>query len=54
MFKLNFTSSMYTNVLKAKHMIIDVRFLYCICGAMVRMLALSVVDRGFEPRSGQT
>ena len=26
----------------------------CICGVMVSMLALSVVDRGLEPLSGQT
>ena len=26
----------------------------CIGGVMVSVLALSVVDRGFEPRSGQT
>jgi len=26
----------------------------CISGVMVNMLASSVVDRGFEPRSGQT
>ena len=27
---------------------------YCICGVMVSMLVLSAVDRGFQPRSGQT
>ena len=26
----------------------------CICGIMVSVLASSVIDHGFEPRSGQT
>jgi hypothetical protein len=29
-------------------------FLNCIGGVMVSVLALSMVDRGFDPRSGQT
>ena len=29
-------------------------FFNCIGGLMVRVLSSSVVDRGFEPRSGQT
>jgi hypothetical protein len=32
----------------------DPNTLHRICGVMVSMLSSSVVDRGFEPRSGQT
>ena len=41
----------YTSVYNTHHIYGPVN---CICDVMVGMLALSAVDHGFEPRSGQT
>jgi hypothetical protein len=44
----------YHTMTKYIHVVTSIKRIHCIGGILVSVLASSVVDRGFDPRSGQT